>query len=61
MTDKAVPMVCLVCRDRGSYYGRLVFPDEMPAGDPWKATAECPNHAEGARPRLVPVPAGNTR
>lgn len=45
---KAVPMVCPVCRERGSYYGRLVFPEEFDMADPI-----CPNHPKGHEPRMV--------
>lgn len=41
MSKKPVPMVCVVCKHTpGSYYGRLVFPEELVDG----AVPECPNH-----------------
>lgn len=42
---KAVPMVCLVCKHQGSYYGRLVFPQELEPDEAGVVTEpECPNH-----------------
>lgn len=38
---KPVPMKCIVCAHRPeSYYGRLVFPEELESGE----TPVCPNH-----------------
>ena len=66
MTALAVPMMCVVCRTRGSYYGRLVFPDELPpSAEMYDAVAAgggyivepaplvCPNHPAGMEPFLV--------
>lgn len=39
--DRPVPMKCIVCAHRPeSYYGRLVFPEELESGE----TPTCPNH-----------------
>lgn len=67
MTERlAVPMYCVVCKARGSYFGRLVFPDELPpTPEMWDAVAEnggslvepappvCPNHPAGTEPVLI--------
>jgi hypothetical protein len=65
---KAQPYICLVCKHRGHYYGRLVFPDELPPTDEQiNAVADaggslaipeppkCPNHKKGYEHDLVPA------
>lgn len=62
----ATPYVCPACRDTEAYYGRLVFPAELPpTDDQFNAVAEhggaistpepprCPNHKRPVL--LVPV------
>jgi hypothetical protein len=48
MTRRPVPYVCPTCRaEPGGYYGRLVFPEELPVEAP--VTGVFP-------PAVVPVP-----
>jgi hypothetical protein len=49
---KAQPYICLVCKHRGHYYGRLVFPDEL---EPGREAPKCPNHKKGYEHDLVPA------
>jgi hypothetical protein len=50
--EKPVPHVCVVCKHRpDSYYGRLVFPEELASGEP----INCPNHPEGQEQALLPA------
>lgn len=57
--QKAVPMVCPVCAARGSYYGRLVFPEELGPSSEINPPV-CTNHPKGLEPQLV-LPRRTTR
>lgn len=45
---RAIPHYCVVCKHRGQYYGRLVFPSE-------EERPLCPNHTVDDKQHLLPV------